>query len=299
MISAASAVSGFLALAKPAGTSSAAAVTAVRRLTGIRKAGHAGTLDPAAEGLLVLAFNRATLLFPYLSKEKTYRAFARLGVTTDTWDAQGEVRETRPVPALTLAEITAAAERFEGVQPQVPPVYSALHHQGQRLYRLARAGRAVTPLARTVTIHEVRVAGWTPPDLILDIRCLAGTYIRSLVHDLGEVLGCGAHLARLVRTACSGFDLAQAVTLDDLTELCRRGRWQERIVSPEQALPELPAWTASDEQRVLIGHGRVVELPAGQEYPGLVKVLDRAGELIAVARIEDRRLRVQRLVKVD
>jgi tRNA pseudouridine55 synthase len=210
-------ITGILNLDKPPGWTSHDVVTRVRELTGERRVGHAGTLDPLATGVLVICVGAAVRLTEYLQgHDKRYRARIRLGISTDTYDRQGEVMQVRPVPDLTEATIMAELRRFEGEILQRPPVYSALKQKGIPLYRRARRGEPIQPAPRRVHIHRIELIAWQPPELTLEVDCSAGTYIRSLAHDLGEALGCGGHLMALVRLASGPFNLESAHSIAPL-----------------------------------------------------------------------------------
>jgi len=292
---------GFLNIDKPAGLTSHDVVAHIRRAAGQKRVGHAGTLDPAATGVLVVALGSATRLIEYVqdATSKRYLAMVQLGVTTTTDDAEGQVLETRPVPALDQAAIERALEPLRGAITQVPPMYSALHHQGRRLHELAREGIVVERAARPVTIERLDLLDCSLPLLTLDIMCSKGTYIRSLARDLGAALGCGAHLQALRRTAVGAFLIDNAVPLDQLIgpfedeETSRQGDKQTRTVSLSQALlpPEIavagwPAITLSAEAAVRVRNGLALALehidadhvrahgPDGQ----LLALLQRAGE---------------------
>jgi tRNA pseudouridine55 synthase len=235
-------VQGFLNFHKPQGMSSHDCVGAMRRLLGVKKVGHGGTLDPLAEGVLPIAVGRATRLIPYLAPDKAYRAVIRFGLATTTDDLEGEILTQRPADHLVLADITAVLAEFQGTVEQVPPAFSAIQVQGQRLYDLARKGRAVTPPSRTVTIDQLTVEHWQPgeqPELILAIDCGPGTYIRSIARDLGDRVGTGATLAYLTRTRSGGFDLAQSLTLETVTDRIEQQALE--LVDPAAALKHLPA----------------------------------------------------------
>ena len=207
---------GFLVVDKPAGPSSHGCVAAVRRAYGLRRVGHGGTLDPAVTGVLPIAVGPATRLLPYLQGEKAYRAVVQLGVRTSSDDLEGEVLERRAAPPLAHADLEQALAGFRGLILQRPPAVSAVHVQGERAYARARRGELVELPPRPVTIHSLRLLAWHPAEarLELELRCSAGTYIRSLARDLGDQLGCGAALARLRRTETLGFDLSTAVSLE-------------------------------------------------------------------------------------
>ena len=203
---------------KPAGPTSHGCVAAVRRAYGLKRVGHGGTLDPAVTGVLPIALGPATRLLPYLQGDKVYRAVVQLGVRTSSDDLEGEVLERRPPPPLDTNALETALAGFRGAILQRPPAVSAVHVGGERAYVRARRGEAVELEPRPITIHRLELLGWDPAvaRLELEVRCSAGTYIRSLARDLGELLGCGGALARLRRTETLGFDLSSAVDLDRL-----------------------------------------------------------------------------------
>jgi tRNA pseudouridine55 synthase len=207
---------GFLNIDKPAGMTSHDVVARIRRAAKQKRVGHAGTLDPAATGVLVVALGNATRLIEYVqdATSKRYLATVQLGATTTTDDAEGTVLATAAVPTWSRAEIKQALQPFRGQIMQTPPMYSALHHQGRRLHELAREGVVVERAARPVTIERLELLDWDGSQLTLDIMCSKGTYIRSLARDLGEALGCGAHLQALRRTAVGAFAIEQAAPLE-------------------------------------------------------------------------------------
>ena len=222
---------GFILLDKPAGRSSHWFVSLLRRVTGVRRIGHAGTLDPFATGLLVMGVGReATRLLGGLTKgDKEYVAVALLGATSDTQDLTGVVTPTPDAKIPTEAEVRAAATKFVGPQLQTPPMYSAKKIGGQKLYDLARAGQTVEREPRAVTVHELEILDYSPPRLTFRTRVTAGTYIRTIAHDLGQALGCGAYLEELRRTAAGPFRVEDAVRPEELTP----ENWQEKLIPPE------------------------------------------------------------------
>ncbi|ASJ72336.1 tRNA pseudouridine(55) synthase TruB [Granulosicoccus antarcticus] len=216
------AVHGILLLDKPAGGSSNHALQRAKRVFGAKKAGHTGSLDPLATGMLPICFGEATKLSAFLlDADKGYETTLQLGVTTNSADADGEVLETRPVPTeLTLESFTEICNRFKGPLQQIPPMVSAIKIDGQRLYKLAREGKEVERPPRAITIHELEVLEFTGTTARLAVRCSKGTYIRSLVTDIGEAIGCGAHVAALRRTFVSPFDASfPMVTLETLEQM--------------------------------------------------------------------------------
>lgn len=252
---------GFLNLNKPIGFTSHDCVAKVRRLLKLKRVGHAGTLDPAASGVLPIALGRATRLLQFLRQDKAYRATIRLGVTTTTDDLEGEILSAQPVPDLDLATAQAALPQFQGHIQQIPPHYSAIQVQGKRLYDLARAGKPITVEPRGVEVFQIDVLDWRPgefPELDVAIACGPGTYIRSIARDLGQALGTGGTLAALTRTTSSGFDLTASLTLESLDSQIQQGLFQPTL--PERALQHLsrialPASTAKrwcQGQRILL-----------------------------------------------
>jgi len=284
--------SGILNIDKPAGATSHDVVARVRRLTPGSRVGHAGTLDPMATGVLVVCIGGATRLIEYVADaSKRYRATIRFGVTTATWDAEGEVEERRPTGGLTLEAIEAALSRFVGVIEQVPPMYSALKRDGQPLYRLARRGITVEREPRRVHVYAIEVEGWECPDLVVHVHCSKGTYVRALAHDLGEMLGVGAHLAALTRTAVGAFTLQEAVDLEGLLAERESGGWREHLLDASVAVRGLPRAVLDDEAARRIGHGQAVTLDVAKctSFRGdgsEVAAFDRQGRLLAVARYD-------------
>lgn len=255
---------GFLNLNKPLNATSHDAVAAIRRSCGASggktKVGHAGTLDPLAEGVLIICLGAATRLSEYMMRSrKVYRARVNLGTSTDTYDAEGAIMARRDASHIKLADIRAALPQFIGEIRQLPPMYSAVKVQGKKLYELARAGKTIARRERVVTVHSIDVISWDSPRLELEIQCGAGTYIRSLANDLGEALAVGAYLAGLTRVASGAFQLDQSVTLDSvLTE----ENWTRHIVSPFHAL--------ADRARVTLAAGDIERIQQG-------RMIDRAG----------------------
>jgi len=275
-------LNGVLLLDKPVGPSSSAILQAVKRLLEAEKAGHAGTLDPLASGLLPLLFGEATKFAQFgLDAIKEYRAQVRLGVATDTGDAEGQVIDRQPVN-VDEGGMAQALARFRGEIEQVPPMYSALKHEGQPLYALARAGRSVERAARKVTVHELELLERAGDVLHLRIRCSKGTYVRQLAVDLGLALGTVAHLEALRRTRVAGFRLDQAVTLDDLQALGDEAR-RTWLLPPDSLLEGLPRidLPAALAERFL--QGQAVALQAEPAVrPGPCRVYREAGALLGV-----------------
>ncbi|MEI6776827.1 MAG: tRNA pseudouridine(55) synthase TruB [Chloroflexales bacterium] len=268
---------------KPAGMTSHDVVARVRRLTGRGvKVGHAGTLDPAATGVLPIALGHATRLIEYLSDvRKGYYGRVRLGVVTSTDDAEGEVISTATVPPLTPELIEAAVAPLRGAILQVPPMYSALHHQGQRLYDLARAGKTVEREARPVQIDALEWDLGSPDELLITVMCGKGTYIRALAREIGASLGCGAHLAALRRIFVGPFLLNGAVPLADLQ--ANPSRLPLALIPPDVALAGWPTVQLDAENSRRVRNGLPVVLTISGEH---VRAYDEAGVLLAVLRRE-------------
>jgi tRNA pseudouridine55 synthase len=250
-----------LLLDKPLGWSSNDALQKVKGMLRAEKAGHTGTLDPLASGLLPLCFGAATKFSQAsLDADKRYTATLRLGERTSTGDREGEVVQSRPV-AVERAAIETACARYTGTIEQLPPMHSALKHEGRKLYDLARAGIEVERTPRRVTIHALDIVRWQSDELVIDVRCSKGTYIRTLAEDIGEALGCGAHLATLRRTGSGALDVADAVTIDALQALEPAAR--EALLRPPQVLlgetPEVRL-PADEAGRFLTGLRRRVAL---------------------------------------
>ncbi|MDY0018750.1 MAG: tRNA pseudouridine(55) synthase TruB [Anaerolineae bacterium] len=272
-------MNGLLNINKSSGMTSHDVVDAVRHLVHTRRVGHTGTLDPLATGVLVIMIGAATRLARFFSgMDKGYRAVVKLGETTTTYDAEGICIDRQPVTA-TQAEVEAALASFRGPQLQVPPMYSAIRVDGRRLYKLAYQGKEIEREARPITIHALAMTRWEPPTLTLEITCSAGTYIRSLAHDLGQILGCGAHLAALTRTAAGPFTLETSHTLEALNDLAQANHLEDALLSPGVLLP-MPAAILTLEQVQAIRHGKTITLTSAP-VPEL-QAWDAEGNLVAI-----------------
>jgi tRNA pseudouridine55 synthase len=248
---------GFFVIDKPTGVTSFSMVSLVRRLTGVRRVGHAGTLDPLATGVLPVAVGQATRLIEYLDvASKTYVARVRFGATTDTYDAEGAVTATGDPALATRAAIEALLPAFIGDIDQTPPAFSAIKVAGQPLYRYARAGEVVELKPRRVRIDRITLLRFDPPEAEIEVFCGKGTYIRSLAHDLGQRLGCGAHLAALRRTSTGGFSIGDAITPDALTALAEAGRLEDALLAPDRAVERLRAAIVSAAHAADVRAGR-------------------------------------------
>ena len=246
---------GILNLNKPQGLTSHDVVSEVRKLADQRRVGHAGTLDPMATGVLIVCLGRATRMVEYLmDSPKTYVGTVRLGVTTETYDAEGSVIDERSTAGIDRADIENELAGLRGDILQVPPMYSALKRDGKPLYRLAREGVTVERDPRPVHIHSLEVIDWALPDVTLKVVCSPGTYIRSLAHDLGQGLGCGAHLAALTRLASGDFSLEESIPLSELNS----ERLPELLLPLDTALMRYPALQLSETEVNAVLNGRAV-----------------------------------------
>ena len=283
---------GIFVLNKAAGMTSHDVVARVRRLAGQKRVGHAGTLDPAATGVLPVCLGHATRVAEYLSESgKAYRATIRFGVVTDTYDAEGAIVRTSPV-ALTEGQIAAALPGFLGEQMQAPPVYSAIKRGGQPLYKLARAGQEVAVELRPIVIYALRIVSWSPPDLTLDIECGKGTYIRSLAYDLGERLGPGAHLLALIRTRSGPFTLKQSITLEALADALASDSWHDYLYAADEALLERRAAILGAENEARVRNGQLLRFDGSLRTPELPPPDD--GELLRAYSTDGRFLGILR-----
>jgi len=248
-------MNGILIIDKPQGMTSHAVVGRVRRLFGLRKVGHAGTLDPLATGVLVVALGQATRILQYLMEEsKTYRASLALGAVTDTQDSEGEVIAVHEIDHLNPEDIAAACMSMIGSYDQVPPMYSALKKDGVPLYKLARQGVEVARKPRTITISDLHLVAVEPPNVTFEVTCSKGTYVRTLCHDIGSKLGCGAHLTSLRRLASAPFTENDAITLDEIDNTPSEERYRY-LMSIGEALREYPSLMVSEEGKQKLRYG--------------------------------------------
>ena len=281
---------GVLIVNKPAGWTSHDVVAKARGILRTRRIGHAGTLDPSATGVLVLCIGRATRLAQHIADgEKEYMATAVFGAATDTQDAEGEVTSSTDATALTGEALERALELFRGRIRQIPPMVSAVHHSGRRLYELAREGREVEREPREVEIHELKLLDFRPGERAeakLRVVCSKGTYVRTLCHDLGGNLGVGAHLAELVRTRVGRFRIEDSASLEDVAALAADGRVGEKMIPMADALSHLASFKVSEEQATTVLHGGQIVVPgtAATARSDEVVILSSAGELLALAK---------------
>ncbi len=283
---------GILIVNKPRGWTSFDVVGFVRGRSRVRRVGHAGTLDPAAEGVLPVCLGQATRLVEYLmDARKEYVADVRLGVVTDTYDADGTVTSSVPADHVGRSDVESALEAFRGEIEQRPPPFSALKREGVPLYKLARRGEAVEAPARRVSVFRLELISFEAPVLTLRVECSKGTYIRSLAHDLGAALGVGGSLQALTRTRVGRFRIGDAVDIETLRSEMETDAWQRRLYAPDEVLLDWPAAVLGDDNERLIRHGRG---PAFDLRPGIdPSSLERCraygleGDFLAVLRRDD------------
>lgn len=271
---------GFVVIEKPAGVTSHDVVGAIRRMTGERRVGHAGTLDPAAVGVLPIAVGLATRTVEYLSdSDKGYLAEITFGVTTDSLDGDGTVTGINDAAALTRAHIEGVLPDFRGDILQVPPMHSAIKIDGRPLYERARKGEEIELDARAVTIHALEVVSWNHPVLEILVLCSKGTYVRSLARDIGEAVGTGAHMSNLVRVSTGPFTLHDSWNLEELPELIENGFWEDIAAHPDVALHDRPAIVLNDDEATRWRNGSSVSADVPM---GLVRVYDVSGNWLGV-----------------
>ncbi|MFV2064096.1 MAG: tRNA pseudouridine(55) synthase TruB [Chloroflexota bacterium] len=298
-------IDGILVVSKPAGPTSHDIVALVRRLTGVRRVGHGGTLDPFAMGVLPVFIGRATRMVEYhLADEKAYRASVVFGASSSTDDLDGEMTPAEG-PAPTRDAVAAALESFRGNIEQVPPDHSAVHVGGKRAYEVARQGDKPELRSRKVTIHSLELVEWDTADADrpmaeLEVRCSAGTYVRSLARDLGRVLGSGAYLGALTRTASGPFRIEDAHTLDEVREGLANGRTEQLLLPPDAGLDMIPLVQVRASDMEALARGQIIGLHAPLPRPEgaaaisdedpLVRLVDESGHLAAMAHVRKGRI---------
>jgi len=275
-------VSGVLVIDKPIGLTSHDVVQIIRRGTGIRRAGHTGTLDPRASGVLVVLIGPAVRLSEYVSaSDKRYQATIRLGSSTDTYDAEGVVTQsTVSVDEITEEHFNEVLQEFIGEIEQVPPPYSAVKVKGKKAYEMAREGEEVDLSPRKIHVYSLEVLEWALPEVVVDVYCSSGTYVRSLANDLGNRLGCGAHLVGLRRTKSGRFTLRDAVPLRRLQEAFDAGDWYRHLIPAAEALADWPMVELNADEVELIRHGHRVPAEAGST--GWARGVSQQGDLVAL-----------------
>lgn len=280
---------GFLNLNKPAGFTSHDCVAKVRRLLKLKRVGHAGTLDPAATGVLPIALGKATRLLQYLPSDKAYQATIQLGVITTTDDLEGDILAKQPVSTtLNLETVAVALKSFQGTIQQVPPNYSAIQVQGKRLYDLARTGAEINVQPRTVEVYQIEILNWRSgdfPELDVAIACGSGTYIRAIARDLGQVLKTGGTLAKLLRTSSSGFDLTNSLTLEMLEAEIQAGVFQP--IPAEFPLTHLPTinLSGSEAKRWCQGQRIAIAVNSNSGNDSILRVQDENNHFLGIGQI--------------
>ena len=280
-----------LVVDKPTGVTSHDVVRQLRRVLGTRRIGHTGTLDPAASGVLLACVGKGTKVAQFLTAhDKEYRAVIRLGATTDTYDGEGEIKETEEEWRVSPERIKDTVNSFKGEIWQLPPMHSAVKHKGKRLYQYAREKQEVERVERKVEIKEISITGMKPPYVELKVSCSKGTYVRSLAHDLGQKLGCGAYLFSLRRTRVGPFTLEDALSPASIPEVKKEGRICEALISIEQALAHLPSVAVGEESVARVRNGAglvssfVSSVDGSFEAGQTVCITDEQGKIIAVGK---------------
>jgi tRNA pseudouridine55 synthase len=275
------AVFGLLNIDKPAGYTSHDIVDLVRKGTGVKKVGHAGTLDPAATGVLVLCMGAATRLSEYvMDHPKTYQAIIRVGQESETYDAEGEIIASDDTP-ITKDQFEAVLPEFRGHIQQIPPMYSAVKQGGEKLYEKARRGEEVERDPRDVSIFRLQLESFVYPEAIITVRCSPGTYIRSLAHDIGQALGVGARLDGLIRVASGeNFTTGNAVPLRKLQTAMQDGTWQDHLMSPREGLSQLPYIELNNQQEDIVRNGGKIQL--GISNAGPIQAWTDEGVFVAI-----------------
>lgn len=252
---------GILNINKPKDRTSFSIVAMVKRLSGEQRVGHAGTLDPAATGVLPVCFGQGTRVVEFLvDTTKVYRAEIELGVATDTYDAVGKVIQVADYSGISQCQLESALTSYRGLIEQTPPMYSAVKYKGKPLYQLARAGITVERKSRPTKIHKLELVDWQPPIFTIEVVCGKGTYIRSLAHDLGQTMGCGAHLKSLVRLRCGPFDIKDAISLPQLEDAFDYGYWRHFVYPIDTVLSHWSAIVVGDTDGQAIRNGRPLSL---------------------------------------
>ncbi|HNR02904.1 MAG TPA: tRNA pseudouridine(55) synthase TruB [Anaerolineaceae bacterium] len=285
------AISGVLVVDKPIGMTSHDVVQIIRKGSNIRRAGHTGTLDPRASGVLVVLIGPAVRLSEYVSaSDKRYQAVIMLGTTTDTYDADGKTTSSSPVN-ITEEQFDTELQKFVGQIEQVPPPYSAVKVHGQKAYDMARRGEVVELEPRIINVYNLELLEWAPPEVVIDVYCSSGTYVRSLVNDLGARLGCGATLTGLRRTKSGRFTLRDAVPLRKLNEAFSDGSWYQYLIPAADALADWPMVELNDHEVDSIKHG--IRIPAADDKQKKVCGVSGQGELVALLELDEEKMEWQ------
>ena len=285
------AISGVLVIDKPIGMTSHDVVNAVRFGTGIRRAGHTGPLDPRASGVLVILIGPAVRLSEYVSaSDKRYQAIVRMGASTDTFDADGRFTSQNTDPfTVTESQFEETLKQFVGEIEQTPPPYSAVKVRGRRAYDMARKGEEVELAPRKISVYHLEVLEWAPPEVVVDVHCSSGTYVRSLANDMGNALGVGGYLVGLRRTKSGRFSLRDATPLRKLQEAFRAGNWYQYLIPAAEALGDWPSIELDPDtvDQVMHGHRMPADPSVKPGINNLVRGVSMAGELVALMELDE------------
>jgi tRNA pseudouridine55 synthase len=286
---------GILNINKPSGKTSFSIVAMVKRLSGERRVGHAGTLDPIATGVLPVCFGQGTRVIDFLiNSSKAYQAQIELGIATDTYDASGKITHQESPAGITREHLQTILASFHGVIQQIPPMYSAIKYHGKPLYKLARAGIKIELQSRFVKVYRLELVDWQSPVATIEIECSKGTYIRSLAHDLGQALGCGANLKKLVRSRCGMFDIVDSVSIPKLEEAFHYGYWYDLVYPLDIVLSHWMAIVVNDDTGQAIRNGRPfiqeeINSKAQHSVNNRCRVYTRQGHFLGVMRFNHER----------
>ena len=279
-------VSGVLVVDKPTGMTSHDVVQVVRRGTGIRRAGHTGTLDPRASGVLVILLGPAVRLSEFVSaSDKRYQATIRVGSSTDTYDSEGTITDHNSDIDVSEEQFNEILQQFTGEIEQVPPPYSAVKVKGRKAYEMARRGEEVELKPRIINVYSLEVLEWDPPESVIDVYCSSGTYVRSLANDIGKALGTGAYLVGLRRTKSGRFTLRDAIPLRVLREAFEAGDWYNNLIPAAEALADWPMVELDADQMEFVRHGHRIPAESGQT--GWARGVSEQGDLVALMEVDE------------
>lgn len=279
-------VSGVLVVDKPTGMTSHDVVQVVRRGTGIRRAGHTGTLDPRASGVLVILLGPAVRMSEFVSaSDKRYQATIRVGSSTDTYDSEGSITDQTSDIDVSEEQFNEILQQFTGEIEQVPPPYSAVKIKGRKAYEMARRGEEVELKPRIINVYSLEVLEWDPPESVIDVYCSSGTYVRSLANDIGKALGTGAYLVGLRRTKSGRFTLRDAVPLRILREAFEAGEWYNYLIPAAEALADWPMVELDADQMEFVRHGHRIPAESGQT--GWARGVSEQGDLVALMEVDE------------
>lgn len=281
-------INGILNINKPEGITSFSTVSRLKRLSGEKHVGHAGTLDPMATGVLPVCFGKATRIASFVSdSSKTYLADIELGISTDTYDREGRITSRSPVAGIGREQVARSLKNFTGTIEQVPPAYSAIKKNGKKLYQLARSGVDFKPPPRKVTINRIELLAFDLPVISIELDCSKGTYVRSLAFDLGQELGCGAHLSKLVRSRCGIFDIAGSVALSEAERAFRQGSWESLLYPLDHPLTMYPKFLLDSAQQKDVSRGISIQLDYRSGADGeLVRAYDSRDKMLALLKYD-------------